>query len=383
MYVPCASLTEFHSRSPWVMLPRSFAELGFQPSLICGSANVSTLPKSIDLVQTGVPAPRSSFSRLLRTVVDPLLAFRALWKQRPELVIIGPMGPSLVTAIPLIRLYRIGRDAQTRFILKGDLDLWDERRGRLLTVLWNALFAAATWTFDRVSVESYCSADRARQMRHVRKDRVVRVPLGFPQGLVERRSYSETPREPVILCVARIDRLKGQENLLKAFEPLTEEFPGWTVRFVGPVDDPAYLDSLRATSSRPRLLNGVSFRGLLNRDEIDRECRIASIFCLPSLKESAGQVKYEATACGLPVITTDVPCRRDAVDMGWIVVKAGEVEELRTALAALMRDETARRKVSELAQTRQESYLDIARVYLSAVGRTFPSHAVAEQNRAS
>lgn len=369
MYAPCAVLTEFHSRSPWVMLPQSFNELGFATTLVCASVSASTLPTSTQVRETKVPTSRYLLPRLARAAFEPLLGFREIARAKSDIVIIGPLGPWLCTIIPLIWLHRVLGAKRTRFILKADVDLLDPTIGGVSTALRKALIVVASWTFDKVSVESHCSLDFARRTTGVRVDRVLRIPLGYPQGAIEGVSYSSIARSPVVLCVARVNRMKGQDILLQAFAPLASEFPDWTVRLVGPVDDARYEASLRSIAREPPLMGRVAFEGFADTPAVlDQECRGAAIFCLPTLKESAGQVKYEATACGLPVITTDRPCREDALEMGWIVVRAGNVDDLRDALRSLMRDPKARKEVADRAQSRQQSYLQIAKTYLTAVG---------------
>lgn len=220
---------------------------------------------------------------------------------------------------------------------------------------------------DLVSIETSCGVEKATRLPGIVAHKIVHIPIGFPQGLIEPRRYEDSTRDPVILCVARIARMKGQDVLVTAFAPLAARYPAWSVRLIGPVSEPAFHKELVELVQTKSLQSQVSFVGLVGESELDREYDRASIFCLPSVySENAGQVKYEATACGLPVVTSEVPCGRDDIEMGWQVVRPGDPNDLASKLDELMRDEGLRRRRADSAQSRQRSYLDVAQSYLEA-----------------
>ena len=149
MYVPNSQLTEFHARSPWVMLPRSFQELGYESTLICASFT-GDRPTGVRIVETslGVSGPRGSGR--VRSLVEPFVAVREILRQRPELVLIGPLRSSLFTFLPMAWLRRFiawgSRPPPTRFGLKADwsVDLtgmtrWQARLSQGLLVVLDLL----------------------------------------------------------------------------------------------------------------------------------------------------------------------------------------------------------------------------------------------------
>lgn len=371
MYTPNGRLARFHNRSPWLMLPRSAHELGYESTLICAELAYEP-PKGVQIVQTGMVVKGPPGTGFGRSIFEPLLAFREIVRRRPDTVVVGPLRSSLVSILPLVYVYRrifpgFSR-RQTRFILKTDWSLDYTGLSRIVSVLSSALLVLSSRMLDLVSIETSCGVERAQRLPGIHAWKVVRIPIGFPQGLIDPRRYGDSVREPTILCVARIARMKGQDVLLRAFARLASGHPKWSVRLVGPVDDPVFHRELLEFLVRESLQTRVSFLGFVEEAELDREYYRASIFCLPSVhSENAGQVKYEATACGVPVVTTDVPCGRDAAEMGWLVARAGDPIDLASRLDELMRDEATRTRVSELAQARQQSYLDVTRSYLLAV----------------
>jgi glycosyltransferase involved in cell wall biosynthesis len=372
LYVPNSELSIFHARSPWVMFPRSFHELGYDATLICGKFT-GARPPGVRVVETSLGVRNPRRGGRIRSLVEPVFAFREIVRQRPNLVIVGPIRSSLFSFLPLawVRRRTASSEAGHRaaFVLKTDWSLDCTGLRRWEAVLSKALLIASTFVLDGVTFETSCGVERARTLPCIRSQKMARVPLGFPQGTIERATYESHPREAVILCVARIARMKGQDVLLRAFVRLADRYPAWSIRLVGPTDDPAFEHELREFASQNGLTERVVFRGFLDPPEVDSEFARASVFCLPSThSENAGQVQYEATAFGLPVVTTDVACARDALEMGWFVARARDVVDLAEKLEGLMRDGSERARASHQAQSRQRSYLDLVRMYLSIAG---------------
>ena len=349
------------------MLPKAFHNLGYEATLICAKL-ATACPEGVQLIETSlvVNAESDSFLRkLFRSLIEPLLAFRKIVRTGSDLLIISPFRSSLATFAPTVLLYRLFFLRPVRFVLKADSNLDTVGLDPLSSLLWRVLFVISTRVLDLTSVETSCALERALLIPGVLKRNVVRIPLGFPQGFITTRSYEDVARDPVILCVARIARMKGQDVLLRAFSKLAPSYPRWSVRLIGPETDPAFKQELVDYVISQGLERRVAFIGFAEEREIDEEYARAAIFCLPSVRsESAGNVKYEATAAGLPVVTTDVPCGQDAVDMGWLVAPAGDSSSLATQLEVLMRDRDARRRVTMQAQSLQISYEDVATLYI-------------------
>lgn len=355
MYVPGSKLSEFHKRSPWVMIPKSFKEMGYLSILICGSYNLSS-SYGID-VYTTVERKKS----LLNSLFEPFLAFRRIFAVKPDIVLISPIGSYLFSIIPLIIIYsvyeKITGSKKTKFILKTDWSLdftnikWYKRT---LLVL---LLVLSSYSFDRVSIETYCGVTRAKMISIIRVKAIIRVPLGYPQNIDFDSHITNSKKENIILCVARITEMKGQIILLKSFSNLFQKYPNWKLRFIGPIEDANYKSQLDTIIQENNLKDRVSFESFVIESILLEELRQASIFCLPSIHtESAGQVKYEAIALGVPVVTTDIPCRRDNEELGFLVSSAGSVEELTNNLELLIVNPQLRRAMADFSKKNLFSY---------------------------
>jgi glycosyltransferase involved in cell wall biosynthesis len=94
----------------------------------------------------------------------------------------------------------------------------------------------------------------------------------------------------------------------------------------------------------------------------------ADLFVLPTMAECLAVVLMEATAAGLPVITTDVAALREAVQPGesGLLIRPGDVGALRRALSALIDDAALRRRMGHAGAALARQRFD-ARVNGSAL----------------
>lgn len=76
------------------------------------------------------------------------------------------------------------------------------------------------------------------------------------------------------------------------------------------------------------------------RDDMPSTLAQADVFCLPSYREGVPNALLEAAACGLPIVTTDVPGCRDVVTHGLngLLVPVRNAPVLADALEALLLD---------------------------------------------
>lgn len=364
MYVPGSNLTEFHKRSPWLMLPITFIELGYFSTLICGKYSLKS-NYGINIVET-----IERKSSIIRSLFEPILGFRYILTHEPDIVIISPIGSYIFPILPLIILHKlysiiIGNHS-TQYILKADWSLDFTGLCTLKKRLSLSLLVISSYVFDMISLETYCGLKKSKAIPLIKINTLKRIPLGFPQGFFNDRLTDESSNSKVIICTARISPMKGQIVLVKAFLLIANEHPEWKLKFVGPIDDVEYKKEIDSLIQSSNMKDKITFVGFVNENILYEELKNASIFCLPSIYlESAGQVKYEAVAVGLPVLTTDVPCREDNEELGFLVSKAGSVEELASNLASVVSDSKLRREMVKKSREKMLSYGEIVKCYIS------------------
>ena len=90
----------------------------------------------------------------------------------------------------------------------------------------------------------------------------------------------------------------------------------------------------------------------------------SSIVVLPSYREGLPKVLCEAAACGIPVITTNVPGCRDAIiehETG-ILVPPRESEELTLAINSLLKNPKKLKKMGKAGRRLSEEKFDINKI---------------------
>ncbi|MFC8436557.1 glycosyltransferase family 4 protein [Streptomyces sp. NPDC057253] len=111
------------------------------------------------------------------------------------------------------------------------------------------------------------------------------------------------PAAPLVMCVGRLCRQKGQDVLLRAWESILARVPGARLVLVGDGPDAAAL--------RNRSPRSVVFAGAV--DDIVPWYQAADLVVLPSRWEGMALAPLEAMACGRPVVVTDVDGARESL----------------------------------------------------------------------
>jgi glycosyltransferase involved in cell wall biosynthesis len=117
-----------------------------------------------------------------------------------------------------------------------------------------------------------------------------------------RPPWQRTPRGR-LLFVGNLEEVKGVPELLDAFGRVRRAHPGVKLELIG---GGSRRSDYEALAARLGLADAVSFRGVVERNEVARSMRQAAALIAPSRTETFGTAVAEALACGLPVIGTHV-----------------------------------------------------------------------------
>jgi glycosyltransferase involved in cell wall biosynthesis len=152
---------------------------------------------------------------------------------------------------------------------------------------------------------------------------------------------AENPRsgrgEWRVLSVARMDRDKGLDYLVRAVSSLKDRIPGISLTLVGEGPEKAALEALAASLDIARI---VRFTGPLEHEEVIREYREARAFVLPSFWEGIPVVLMEAMAVGVPVVATNITGIPELVTSGenGFLVPTADSDAIARALLSLYED---------------------------------------------
>ncbi|MEO3976061.1 glycosyltransferase [Streptomyces sp. CAU 1734] len=157
---------------------------------------------------------------------------------------------------------------------------------------------------------------------------------------------------PLVVCVGRLCRQKGQDILLGAWPRVLAALPAARLVLVG--DGP---DRERLTRTAPPR---VHFTGAL--PDPRAWLRAADLVVLPSRWEGMALAPLEAMACGRPVVLTDVSGARESLPPGHhthSLVPPDDPPALAAALTALLADAPLRARLGGEARTHTRATCDV------------------------
>ncbi|MEU3981358.1 glycosyltransferase [Streptomyces sp. NPDC026672] len=160
------------------------------------------------------------------------------------------------------------------------------------------------------------------------------------------------PAAPLVVCVGRLCRQKGQDVLLDAWDAVLHRVPDARLVLVG--DGP---DRGRLRSRAPR---AVFFAGAVS-DAVPWY-RAADLVALPSRWEGMALAPLEAMACGRPVLVTDVDGARESLPTALAahcLVPPGAPGPLADAVTGLLLDPALRARLGDRARRHVLSTHDV------------------------
>jgi phosphatidyl-myo-inositol dimannoside synthase len=199
--------------------------------------------------------------------------------------------------------------------------------------------------YFRVRLARGLSADAARRMVRLAPGvdpAEFRPGAGGPRI---RREFGIAPKRPVVVCVSRMVRRKGQDTLINAWPAVRARAPGDPLLML--VGDGPDKTSLQRLAVRLGVSDSILFTGPVARADLPACYDAGTVFAMPCRTrrggldvEGLGIVYLEAAATGLPVIAGDSGGAPDAVldgETGY-VVPGTDVRALADRLTELLSD---------------------------------------------
>ncbi|MEU3852355.1 glycosyltransferase family 4 protein [Streptomyces sp. NPDC029554] len=190
--------------------------------------------------------------------------------------------------------------------------------------------------------------------------RMVQLPPGVDEKTFHPGSGGDGIRarlgltdRPVVVCVSRLVRRKGQDTLIQAMPRILAAEPDTVLLIVG---GGPYEKDLRRLAHETGVAASVRFTGSVPWSELPAHYGAGDVFAMPCRTrrggldvEGLGIVYLEASATGLPVVAGDSGGAPDAVldgETGW-VVRGGSPEEAADRITTLLGDAELRRRMGE------------------------------------
>jgi glycosyltransferase involved in cell wall biosynthesis len=236
----------------------------------------------------------------------------------------------------------------------------NRKRDRVFAALAD-LFAA------RIIANSQAIANETLDRDPISPNKIRVVPNGvlFADYAALRRQRDATRRAlgvpqdaPLIVCVARVQREKGQQVLIEALARLEPQTPAPWLLLAGGGD----LDAMREHARKHKLGERVVLPGMI--DDIPALLAASDYFVLPSLTESFPNALVEAMQAGLPCIASRVGGVAEVLthEQTGLLVEPSEVSQLAQALTRLLTDAELAARLGKQARSLIEKQYTLGRM---------------------
>ena len=165
---------------------------------------------------------------------------------------------------------------------------------------------------------------------------------------------------PLIVCVARLEKVKNLGLLLEACATLRERGVAFRCALVG---DGRVRQDVEATRARLGLENIVEMTGAVDHAEVLKWWQRAAVATLTSDSEGLPVSLLEAAACGVPAVATAVGGIPELVEDGvtGLLASPGNARSVATAWQRLREDDALRARLGAAARRRVEERFGLAR----------------------
>jgi len=198
---------------------------------------------------------------------------------------------------------------------------------------------------DAIITSSHASAAEIRRDFGVRSERLHMLGNGLDTDLFS--PSAATPRaSDEILCVGRwSDPNKGIGYLVQALAKVPDAR-------LTLVDEDHPLHDARKIARAGGYEDRITITGRVDTEELVRLYRRAAIVAVPSLYEGFGLPAAEAMACGAPVVAAASGALPEVIETGrgGVLVPPADPDALAKALATLLEQPEARRRLGEAAR---------------------------------
>lgn len=162
----------------------------------------------------------------------------------------------------------------------------------------------------------------------------------FPMRITEKAEV------PTIVFFGRLKKYKSIDQLITAFVTIRKNVPHAELHILG---DGSEREELEALRDELQLQDSVQFFGRVSDEQKSELLSRAHLAINPSQKEGWGITNIEANACGVPVVSADVPGLRDSVREGISgrLYPYGNVDLLAQIVTRLLLDDSERIRLSE------------------------------------
>ena len=168
----------------------------------------------------------------------------------------------------------------------------------------------------------------------------------------------EKKKKKLVILPSRVLKEKGITEFANAAFVLKKKFPQWEFVIIGALD---YKKTSAYTKIELAKLKKKSVKFVGYSNNMLKFYREASIVCLPSYREGFSKSLVEASACGIPIVTTNVTGCRDVIvnKKSGLLCKVQDVNSLKKQIEFLIRHKDIRIKYGNFGAKLAKKNYDI------------------------
>lgn len=215
---------------------------------------------------------------------------------------------------------------------------------------------------DVILTPSRCYIDKSKFLRKY-KNKVKAIPNGInledfdiTYSKEECGDKLNLPGDKkIILFVGGLTPRKAPHTLVKAVKKIIKDGLDFYLVFVG---DGMMREELEAMATKLKITQNVKFAGFVEDDLKPFYYKSSDVFVLPSYSEGFGIVLLEASACGLPLVVSDLEVFKATVKEGYngLFTKVGDEKDLAEKIIFLLENEDARERMGQNAKKKSEEF---------------------------
>jgi len=215
---------------------------------------------------------------------------------------------------------------------------------------YKLLYAFLTPVIHRIWKDAAGVVANSRDLRRLALRGAPKQPIDVIPNGIDRTLFSHRgERFPDdgklhVVCVGRLIGRKGVWELVKGMPQVIEKIPNAHLDLVGdgPLEEP-----LRRWVGEAGIADHVTLHGLIDRKDLPKHLRSASLFALPSHNEGMSNALLEGIACGLPIVVTDTGGTKELLDGNGLLTPKRDLAALASAIVVILRNEERRRQMVE------------------------------------
>lgn len=180
------------------------------------------------------------------------------------------------------------------------------------------------------------------------------VSSGIENSKIQEIKHIDFGQSSDIFVASRLEKLKGIDLLIETIPTIIQSIPNLKVLIAG---TGSYEDELKNLVEKLNLKNNVIFVGFVSGDEKYQYYKSCKLVVVPTRWDCQPFPIFEAAACGIPVIVSDMANEGFVIDgKTGLRFKSDNAEELSNKILLLLKDSKLREQMGRDAKLRAQKF---------------------------